>query len=149
VFDLIDRIEKRGRAGAPIGIGLGVLLVGLAIGLLLTSFTTNSDSRWVVGGLRGGAFLAIALGTIFGMVGARLLTARQYPPPEEIFPSLSADDFKAAIYIEPRPVCACAVCLIYLPAQYSSGSCPRCQSSLDWYEIATDEDADLVLSAVG
>ena len=85
---------------------------------------------------------------VFTMVGIRLLTRIDYGNAEDLFPSLHRDDFLYALDNEPRPLCVCTRCLIHLPAQFSTGGCPRCNSSVEYYEIASDEDAAMAASAV-
>ena len=149
MFDLIDRLERLGPSGAPIAVGIGLLLAGIATVLALGSITSNADvSRWAMLGYRGGAFMAFALAMVFGMVGVRLGTGPRYPDPADVFPSVPVAEFKAAMYAGDRPLVACSDCRIFLPAQYSTGACPRCSSSLGWHRIETDEDAELICSAV-
>ncbi len=120
------------------GVGLfatGAALIGLGwSGALVLPFTT----------VKLGLVLAPA-GMFAVFVGMRSATSTTYPTPEESFPSLPLDEFKAALFAEYRPLCVCADCLIHLPAQFSTGSCPRCLSSVRYYEINTDEDVDMVL----
>lgn len=149
MFDLIDRLERLGPSGAPIAVGLGMLLAAVAAILAVASINGDPDaSRWAALGYRGGAFLFFALSMVFGMVGVRLRTGPRYPDPADVFPSVPPAEFKAAMYAGDRPLAACSECRIFLPAQYSTGACPRCSSSLGWHRIETDEDAELICSAV-
>ena len=147
MFDLIDRIERMGTRGAPFAVLVATLLVAATVGLLVWSFS-HFDSPWSPILIRGGAFFTATLSMVFGMVGTRVWLGSSYPDPADVFPSMAAADFKEAVYTEARPLAACANCLIHLPGAYSTGACPRCQSALCWYEIHTDEDADLVVSSV-
>lgn len=147
MFDLLDRLEQMGRRGAPVALGIAGVLLLLAVGLVIASLVFEGGI-WASGGARGLAFLFAALAMIFGMFGVRLLTARAYPSPESLFPSLPKDEFKRAVREEERPLCVCTRCLIHLPGQFSTGACPRCASSVEYYEINTDDDADMVILGV-
>lgn len=145
---LIDRFEQMGRRGGPPALALAGFLVLVAAVMLGASFLFELPSRWAEGALRGIGIFAAVMGVVYGMVGARLLTARIYPPAEEVFPSLPPDDFVQVVRTGERPMCVCTRCRIFLPAHFSTGACPRCASSVDYYEIASDDDADMVLLAV-
>ena len=149
MFDLIDRLERLGPSGAPLAVGIGLILAVVATTLAIYSITNDVGiSRYSVLGLRGLAFFTLAMATVFGMVGVRLRTGPSYPDPADVFPSLPVAEFKAAMYAGERPLAACSACLIHLPAQFSTGACPRCSSSLGWHHIENDEDAELICSAV-
>lgn len=144
MLTLLGRLEQMGRQGGMIALSISVIAGLLTLSLLFFSFQPE-EGLWGPGLMRGLALLFFSLGAVFGMVGARILTARVYPSVESLFPSLSKDDFIQAVADEPRPLCVCTRCMIHLPGQFSTGSCPRCASSVDYYEITTDEDASMVL----
>ncbi len=147
MFTLIERLESMGRRGAWPALGLTAGLLALAAmtaGMpLFTEF-----GQWTTRGMHFVALLSGAFAMVLGMLGLRLLTAREYPSAESIFPSLEPDAFRRALQEEERPLCACARCRIHLPARFSTGSCPRCASSVDYYEIESDDDAEMVLLAM-
>ncbi len=149
MFDLIDRLERQGPAGAPkaLAIGAGLALVALAIAI--SCLTAGEEvSRWslIAGG--GATFLIGALATMFTMIGIRLRTGTVYPDPSVVFPSLTVVDFRDAVYSLERPLAACSNCRIHVPAAFSTGACPRCSSALDWHRIETDDDAKLVCLSI-
>lgn len=149
MFNLIDRLESLGPKRAP-AVLLGAVLLAALSGYCgyRVWLLGNTDYGWAV--LMWG-FCAWALGSltmVFGMVGARLLRGNAFPSVEETFPSLTAEDFRAALYAEPRPICACSLCLIHLPSAFSTGGCPRCTSSVNWYTVESDEDAEMVISSM-
>lgn len=149
MFDLIDRLERLGPSGAPYAVAIGLALAIAAVTAASWTLVAGDEvSRWTILGMRGVAFFTGAFAMIFAMVGVRLRTGTRYPDPAEVFPSLPATEFKAAIFVEPRPLVACSSCRIHLPAAFSTGACPRCSSSLNWHQIETDDDAELVCSAV-
>ena len=45
-------------------------------------------------------------------------------------------------------MCACTRCRVVIEAVYSTGSCPVCASSVQYYEIDSDEDAEMVVLAM-
>lgn len=147
MLSLIDRLERMGRRGAWPALSVAALLV-LFSGVMAAGPLLSDTGMWTTRGMHFAALLAGALAMVFGILGARLLTAREYPPVDEIFPSLDPDDFLRAIREEERPLCACARCLIHLPARFSTGSCPRCASSVDYYEVECDDDAEMVVLAM-
>ena len=144
---LIERFERMGRRGAGPALGLAALLV-LLTGIMGFAPFFGAFGPWTARGMQFTALLAGAGAMVFGILGARLLTAREYPPVEEIFPSLDPESFRRALREEERPLCACSRCLIHIPARFSTGACPRCASSVDYYEIETDDDAEMVLLAM-
>lgn len=148
MITLIDRFEQMGRRGAVPALGLAALLLLVGIALIGWSFTVEEPSRWALIGMRGGGAVSGAFGVVYGMFGVRLLKESSLPSPEEIFPSLEREAFLRALREEPRPLCVCTRCRIHLPAQFSTGGCPRCSSSVDYYEVSTDEDMDMVLMSL-
>lgn len=145
MFALLERLERMGRKGAAPALVVAVLLVGGAVALIAVSFQIEDPSRWTVGGLRGAGFFAGCLGAVFAMLGIRLATARVYPPASEVFPSMSREAFVAGLEERTGVVCACSACRIQLPAEFSTGACPRCASTVNYYEVITDEDARMVI----
>ena len=149
MFTLIDRLEQRGRDGAPTAIAIGIVMLLIALGLAAwAQLTLAEQTKWTLLGYRGGAAVAAGLGIVFSMLGVRLRTGVAYPNPTDVWPSLPSAEFREALFAEPRPLAACSDCRIHLPALYSTGACPRCSSSLCWHHIDTDDDAELVASAV-
>lgn len=147
MLTLIDRFERMGRRGAwpALSLTAGLVLFGGTMAVLPWMSETG---MWTTRGMHFVALLSGALAMVFGIVGARLLTAREYPPVDEIFPSLEPEAFLRALREEERPLCACARCLITLPARFSTGACPRCASSVDYYEVECDDDAEMVVLAM-
>lgn len=146
--DLIDRLQAMGRRGGWVALGIatgclpaGAILTWVALYVL--------DGQWLPAGVGFGASLLLVGGMVFGLVGIRLLTQRHYPSAAELFPPLAPRDFEAALRGRPSPVCACAKCRVVLDAAFSTGACPVCASSVDYYEVANDEDADMVILAAG
>jgi len=146
--ELIDRLSAMGRRGGFVSLGIagGCLPVGLLLSWL---GLTVIEGRWfpaLVG--FGGAMLLVGT-MVFGLLGIRLLTMRHYPSAAEIFPPLPPLEFEAAVRARSGPVCACTRCRVVLDAAFSTGACPVCTSSVDYYEVDSDEDADMVILAVG
>jgi len=138
-----------GKKGAIPALGTSfLLLVVCAVSAYTGWINSYGDSGWLVLGPNFLAILAAAGAMVFGMVGFQLLTRNTYASAEELFPSLHRDDFIRALNEEPRPLCVCTRCRIHLPAQFSTGGCPRCNSSVEYYEINTDEDASMAAAAV-
>ncbi len=138
-----------GRKGAIPAIATAVVLAVVCIATGYSGWINSyGDSAWTVLGWNFLAILAGAGAAVFGMVGFHLLTRTTYASAEELFPSLSHADFLRALKEEPRPVCVCTRCLIHIPAQFSTGGCPRCNSSVEYLEIHTDEDASMAAAAV-
>lgn len=149
MFNLIDRLESLGSKRAP------AVLVGAVLLLAVTAYCVHRV--WLLGGtgyawavLMWGFFgwASGSLAMVFGMVGTRMMRGNTFPSVEETFPSMAPEDFKAAMYAEPRPISACSLCRIHLPSAFSTGGCPRCTSSVNWYTIESDEDAELVISSM-
>jgi len=149
VLTILQRIEDMGRKGAPPAIALSCLLaIVCAMATYLAWAANEADSTWWQLAPSFVALSAGAASVVSAMVGIRLLTRVDYGAPEDLFPSLHREDFLRALREETRPLCVCTRCLIHLPAQFSTGSCPRCNSSVEYYEIETDEDAKMAASAV-
>lgn len=147
MMTLIERLERMGRRGAQPALLLTAGLVVFAVASAVVPWVYELG-RWPTRGMHLAGFLSAGFAMVFGILGARLLTAREYPPPEQVFPSLDPEDFRRAMYEEPRPFCACARCRIHIPAQFSTGACPRCESTIEYYEVESDEDAQMVLAAM-
>ncbi len=146
MFEFLDRIEAMGERGAYLAIGLAGWFLVLSVGLGAGSLWIPLDEyRWTAVALGAGCLLCLAASMVLGVVGAKQYSNRHYPSAAEVFPSLPRDAFIHAVHTEDRPLCVCAACLIHLPAQFSTGGCPRCASSVDYYEIVTDEDAQMVI----
>lgn len=142
---LIERLEAMGRQGGAVALGLAGVLV--AVGGVLVWASVGAEGWWLYGYRFPAAILgAFALALVF--VGVRLLTQRHYPSAAEVFPPLAKADFTAAVRERPHAVCACARCRVVLDAAFSTGSCPVCASSVDYYEVNTDEDAEMVILAL-
>ena len=135
----IDTVAEK-HASLVIAGGVGLALTGGAwlglawMGLNLLPFGNV---------LLSSSLLIVGLFAVF--TGFRSGSSPRYPTPEETFPSLSLIEFKAVLYAGDRPLCVCTDCLIFVPAQFSTGACPRCVSSVRYYEINTDEDVEMVL----
>ena len=141
-MDVLGRIERMGRRAALPAFALAAIvlatgvLVALAPQLGLVPF---APARMIF----IGATIAM-WSPIFVLIGVRALTASPYDA-EEAFPSMSEEAFRATVQQGPRPIGVCTNCRISIPGEYSTGSCPRCGSALDWYDIGDDRDAELVL----
>lgn len=149
MFNLIQRLEALGpKASLP--------LLALAAALLLQdgwvvyqlSFADPGPEGWAGLFWLTDLIITLFLAMIFAMVGLRSRSGNQYPSPEESFPSMSRQDFLAAIETLPRPIVGCGDCLIVIEAHWDSGGCPRCSSSVAWYRVETDDDARLIVSVV-
>jgi RNA polymerase subunit RPABC4/transcription elongation factor Spt4 len=145
--ELIDRLQHMGRKGGFIALGIAVVsLPGSALLAYLSLFVI--EGRWFPG-ILGFAAAMLLVGTMtFGMLGLRLLTQTHYPSAAEIFPPLSKAEFEDAVRNREHTVCACTRCHVVLDAAYSTGACPVCASSVDYYEVDSDEDADMVILAL-
>lgn len=148
MFDLLDRLDRMGPSGAPISVAIGLLLALLSAYLVGTAQFGEDVGRWGALGMRSVALFTTVMSVLFLLMGLRHRAGPRYPDPSDVFPSLPAPDFREAMYAAPRPLCACSDCRIHVPAQFSTGSCPACSSSLNWHEVESDDDADLVCSAV-
>ena len=149
MLTLLQRFENMGRKGAIPALGTAfLLLIVCVVSAYVGWVNSTGDSGWMV---LGPNFLAICAGAgvmVFAMVGFQLLTRNTYASAEELFPSMARADFVQAIHEEPRPLCVCTRCHIHLPAQFSTGSCPRCNSSVEYYEIDSNDDAEMAIAAV-
>ena len=149
VLTLIERFESMGRKGGVPALATALILLIICAASAYTGWSNSfGDSRWMVLGPNAIAIMAFGLSGVFAIVGAKLLTRTSYAMPEDLFPSMHRDDFLRALREEPRPVFACTRCRIHIPAQFSTGSCPRCASSVDYLEIGDDKDAEIAASAV-
>ena len=145
--DLIERLEAMGRRGGLIALGLALGSVLLAAALVAVSFAISG--RWTLGAFRFAAVLVTAGGFVLGMIGLRLLTQRHYPSAAEVFPPLSPTGFRDAVFRRDEPVCACTRCRVVIASAFSTGACPVCSSSVDYYEVDSDDDAEMVVLAIG
>jgi len=146
--ELIDHLQGMGRRGGfvALSIAAGCLPASLVLAWLGLAVM---DGRWLPG-LVGFAAALLAVGTmVFGLLGLKLLTQRHYPSAAEIFPPLPPAEFETAVRQREGTVCACTRCRIVIDATFSTGSCPVCTSSVDYYEIDSDEDAEMVILAKG
>jgi uncharacterized paraquat-inducible protein A len=143
---LLERLESMGARGGALAIGLAIAAALLAVGLGALSFTLTG---WVTMPLRLVAALLLPLAGVFALIGARAVSAPTYPSAAETFPPLDATAFRDALTRRDEPVCACTRCRVVLSAAFSTGSCPVCNSGVDFYEVNTDEDAQMVLLAIG
>jgi hypothetical protein len=79
----------------------------------------------------------------------RLLSAfSRYPSASETFPPLHEDAFQDAVRVRERPICACVRCRVVVPSSFSTGACPVCASSVDYYDVGSDADAEMALAAL-
>lgn len=140
-------LESRGRAGGWIGLVLSIALLGGALTLVAYPMALGWG-RWQSAGLQFLGAMLIVAGLPGLFFSARLLTAPVYPSASSVFPPLPHDEMVRALTDREGPICACSNCRILVPVAFSTGSCPVCASSIDYHEIRTDEDADLVISAL-
>ena len=146
MFGLFERIEAMGPRGGWLGVGVAAALLLVAALAVWGSFVV--DGRWWVAIYR---LTAGVLGTVamaVAMVGVRQLTQRHYPPPEEVFPPLAPEAFRAAVTVRAAPIFACTRCRVIIEATWDTGSCPVCASSVDYYSVTSDDDAAMVLLAM-
>lgn len=144
--DLIERIEAMGRQGGMLS--LAVAAVSIVAGSVLAYLALYGvEGLWFPGILGFGAALLIAGAMVFGLLGLRLLTQRHYPSAAEVFPPLPPEAFKRAVRERDEALCACTRCRVVIVATFSTGSCPVCTSSVDYYEVDSDEDAEMVVLA--
>jgi hypothetical protein len=144
-MDVLERFEKMGRMGAPVAFAAALILI--ALGALIAvapdmGWTRYTSDRTIV----LGSCIAI-WSPIFVLLGVRSLTAQKYDA-ADAFPSLSEAEFIDVIASGRLPLGVCTVCKISIPGEYATGTCPRCGSMLDWYEIHEEDDAKLVLAAM-
>jgi hypothetical protein len=149
VISILQRFENMGRKGGLPSLGVALLLI--AVSGVSAYYGWLSDDNDSMIRILGPNFVALSAGAgamVFTVLGMKLLTQVDYGDPEDLFPSLHRDDFLRALKNEQRPLCVCTRCRIHLPAQFSTGACPRCNSSVEYYEIATDEDANMARSGM-
>lgn len=151
--DLLERLEGWGRPGGSVAVGLCLVALGIAAALVWTSLAPlpggGGRGQWSVAGLRFGAALLCALALPSGIVGVRLLTQQHYPPAHEVFPPQSVESIAHQLAERSEPLCVCSRCRVIVPAAFSTGSCPVCSSSVEYHEVDSDEDASMVLAAMG
>jgi hypothetical protein len=82
------------------------------------------------------------------MVGVRLLTRTHYPSAAEIFPPMSVEEFIATVQERCGEISVCTHCRVQVPTEFSTGSCPVCGSSVEYFEVRDEEDAKMVIAAV-
>ena len=145
-MEILEKLETMGTRGAYAALGIAALLVLTAVALAGLSFWL--EGAWGTLGLRGLAFASVLASMLFGMVGAKGLQPSPYGSASDAFPSMGRDEFLLTVDTADRPVCVCAACFIAIPAHFSTGSCPVCASAVDYYEINTDEDAQMIRSAI-
>jgi len=150
VNDLIERLEAMGRTGGVIALSAGVAVLLAAVALLVVSLISGEgeQGRWTMGGVRFAAFLLVAVALPVLFVGARLLTQTHYPHASEVFPSLSIEELVRTLAEREGDVCVCSRCRLVVPAEFSTGSCPVCASSVEYHEVHTDEDAKMVIATI-
>jgi hypothetical protein len=144
--ELIDRLQGMGRQGGFVALGIAGACLPTSLALTWLGLSVF-EGRWLPGIAGFGAAMLLVGTMVFGLLGLRLLTQRHYPSAAEIFPPLPPAEFEAALREREGPVCACARCKVVLDATFSTGACPVCTSSVDYYEVDSDEDADMVLLA--
>lgn len=142
---LLDRLEHMGRQGGMIALGAAAVLVPLSAAL--GWFAVEADG-WSSFGLGLPGALAGVMAMVLGFWGVRLLTQRHYPSASEVFPPMEREAFTTAVRTAEEPVCACTRCRVVLDAAFSTGACPVCASSVDYYEVTSDEDAEMVVMAL-
>lgn len=149
--ELIEWLEARGRRGGALAL-LGCLAAAAVAGLILgwswLGVDPEATSRWLLGGAR---FVAVLLGgaaMTLGVLGARLLTQKEYPSPAEVFPPLPVAELVVALQSRSEDVCVCLRCRVVLPSTFSTGACPVCASSVEYHEISDDEDVRIVIAAL-
>jgi len=141
---LIERLEAMGRTGGGVALGLAGGLVLVAVVLAVASIGAEG---WWLFGYRFPAAVLGAFALALSFVGVRLLTQRHYPSAAEVFPPLAPEAFALAVRQRDEPVCACSKCRVVLVAAFSTGACPVCASSVDYYEVSSDDDAEMVILA--
>jgi len=132
----VPALVKLARAAALLGVGL----------LLLWTAGSLPIGRWMVR-IAGLVFLAAAVPYVFE--GARLLLERRYPSPAELFPPIAPDELIATLRALEQELCVCTRCMVTIPAEFSTGSCPVCASGIEYHQVATAEDATLVIAGIG
>jgi hypothetical protein len=142
---LLTRLEAMGRSGGWVALGLAAASVPVVVGL---GWAASEADGWSAFGLGFPAALLAAAAMVLAFVGTRLLTQRHYPSAAEVFPPLPREAFATAVQERDEPVCACTRCRVVLSAAFSTGSCPVCASSVDYYEVTSDEDAEMVVMAL-
>ncbi len=148
--DLLEKLEVMGRRGGAIAAFLGVVVLGVAIGLGVWTAVADPGQfgRWGTGSIRFLALLLGAVAVVYAMVGVRLLTRNEYPAPDELFPALPLPEFVDVVRNHGGGICVCTRCRVQVPPTFSTGSCPVCASTVDYFEVRSDEDAQMVVSAV-
>ena len=144
--DLLDHLEGMGRKGGLIALAIAAVCAPSAAALVWVG-RSLVEGVWLPGLLYFFALMLVGATMTLGLLGIRLLTQRHYPSAAEIFPPLPKAEFEDAVRNREHPVCACTRCFIVLEATYSTGACPVCTSSVDYYEVDCDEDADMVILA--
>jgi len=145
VEGLLDRLERMGRKGGWVALGLALALLPVVLGL---GWLSAAAEGWSSFGLGFPGALLGAVVLVLTFFGVRLLTQRHYPSAAEVFPPLEREAFARAVRDRDEPVCACTRCRVVLVAAFSTGSCPVCASSVDYYEVDSAEDADMVVMAL-
>ncbi len=146
--ELIDHLQEMGRRGGFVALGIAVACFPASL-LLAWLGLAVIDGRWLPGLVGFGAAMLLVGTMVFGVLGLKLLTQRHYPSAAETFPPLPPAEFETAVRQREGTICACARCRIVIDATFSTGACPVCTSSVDYYEIDSDEDAEMVILATG
>jgi len=145
--DWWQNLEGRGRAGGWMGLVLSLILIGLAMALVVYPVVAGWG-RWAGAGPQfiGAMLLVLGLPALF--YSARLLVAPVYPSAASVFPPLSPDEIEAAVRDRDGDICVCTRCRVVVPADFSTGSCPVCASSIEYQDVRSDDDAALVIAAL-
>ena len=154
--DLLEQLESWGKPGgyALLSVAGMALLLGVVLFLVdvplesMTALSAEESGEWVVNFRRLAVVALIAFALPTAMTGVRLLTQRRYPPADEVFPPMAREDLERALRERTEVQCVCARCRVMIPAAFSTGSCPVCASSVEYHEVSTDEDAELVIAAL-
>lgn len=163
--DLLQRLEGMGTTGGLISLGAALILVALGIALMLLAAAGPSESTLMYafeqdGGQSGevhvpSPFLAISglIAFVFALapavIGVRAMAGSRYPSASEVFPSMDVAAIEHALATAEETQCVCTSCRVMVPAAFSTGSCPVCASSLEYHEVESEEDARLVIAAMG
>lgn len=141
---LIGILGRSGRAG-----GVVALLVGLGFGgagwyLMEQRLDVGSTQYFFV------SPLALVLAGAFSFTGLYLLvTGGGIFKRDDRFKPGTVEEVLAQMATQPRPFFVCVDCRVVLPFEVAVGRCPRCNSASACLEVASDDDAKTVQSALG
>ncbi|MBX2799386.1 MAG: hypothetical protein KTR31_17050 [Myxococcales bacterium] len=161
--ELLERLEAMGRPGGLLALGVAFLAAAAGAGLFWLTLDpalgveeaqriaeggSGMSTRWRTRGLRFSALLTFAMALPSAFLGVRLLTQRHYPRADEVFPPMDVGAIADALSQRTEDLCVCTRCRVMVPAAFSTGACPVCASAVEYHEVQSDEDAQMVLAAM-